>query len=363
MPMGHVSDRWSTRIRCQPMADTMLPDLTVPAGWLPLAFMLVMGLAMLAYVVLDGFDLGVGVLLPLANDEEKDLMIASIGPFWDANETWLVMGVGILLVAFPLAHGVVLSALYLPVSLMLIGLTLRGVAFDFRVKARADHKVGWNRAFFAGSIIAAGSQGYMLGELVFGFELSLAAALFSLFIGFCLASGYALLGACWLIGKTTGALQKKAIDWARRSVALTATGVAGVSIATPLLSRSILEKWFTIENLIVVWPIPVITIVLFVVLWRSLRRLPVRLANDNEYGVWVPFYTSVGLFMLAFHGLAYSLFPWLVIDQLTIWDAAAAPASLMVIFVGAAVVLPVVVAYSIFVYRVFGGKATPLEYY
>lgn len=344
------------------MADA-IPNLATPDGWLPLAFMLVMGLAMLAYVVLDGFDLGVGVLLPLADDDEKDLMIASIGPFWDANETWLVMGVGVLLVAFPVAHGVVLSALYLPVSVMLLGLTLRGVAFDFRVKARADHKVAWNRAFYAGSLVAAISQGYMLGELVFGFELSVPVALFSLFIGFCLASGYALLGACWLIGKTSGALQRRAIAWARQSVALTATGVAAVSIATPLISRNIFAKWFTLENLIVVWPIPVITAILFAVLWRSLSRLPVRLDNDNEYGVWVPFFTTVGLFMLAFHGLAYSLFPWIVIDRLTIWDAAASPESLMVIFVGAAVVLPVVAAYSVFVYRVFRGKATPLEYY
>ena len=321
------------------MAD-LIPDLSISAGWLPLAFLVVMGLAMLAYVVLDGFDLGIGLLLPLANDDEKDLMIASIGPFWDANETWLVMGVGILLVAFPLAHGVVLSALYLPVSLMLIGLTL-----------------------FAGSFIAAFAQGYMLGELVLGFEMSLFAFAFSCFIGFCLASGYSLLGACWLAAKTEGELQLKAIRWAKRSVALTAFGVAAVSIVTPLLSRSIFAKWFTLENLIVVWPIPFITGVLFVVLWRTLSRLPVRLANDNEYGIWVPFYTSVGLFMLAFHGLAYSLFPWIVVDKLTIWDAAAAPESLMVIFVGAAVVLPVIVAYSIFVYRVFAGKARSLEYY
>lgn len=341
----------------------LIPDLTTAAGWLPLAFMLVMGLAMLAYVVLDGFDLGVGLLLPLATDDEKDMMIASIGPFWDANETWLVMGVGILLVAFPMAHGVVLTALYLPVSLMLIGLTLRGVAFDFRVKARSDHKEGWNRAFFAGSFITAVSQGYMLGELVLGFELSAFATVFSLFIGLCLASGYALLGACWLTAKTGGELQLKAIAWAKRSVALTAIGVAAVSIVTPLLSLNIFDKWFTLENVIVVWPIPLITVVLFFVLWRSLSRLPVRLGNNNEYGIWVPFYTGVGLFMLAFHGLAYSLFPWIVIDRLTIWDAAAAPESLMVIFIGAAVVLPVVVAYSVFVYRVFGGKATPLEYY
>jgi len=340
-----------------------IPDLTAASGWLPLAFMVIMGLAMLAYVILDGFDLGVGILLPLATDAEKDIMISSIGPFWDANETWLVMGIGILLVAFPLAHGVVLGALYVPVSVMLVAITLRGVAFDFRVKARADHKSGWNRAFFAGSFITAVAQGFMLGELVLGFKLSPFTMLFSLFIGFCLASGYTLLGACWLTAKTEGDLQRRAIRWARRSVALTAVGVAGVSIVTPLLSSSVFDRWFTLENVIVVWPIPLTTGVLFVVLWRTLSRLPVRLEQDNEYGIWVPFYTSVGLFMLAFHGLAYSLFPWIVIDELTIWDAAAAPESLKVIFVGAAVVLPVIVAYSTYVYRVFGGKAEPLRYY
>lgn len=343
--------------------NALVPNLTEPAGWLPLTFMIVMGLAMLAYVILDGFDLGIGILLPLASDDEKDLMIASIGPFWDANETWLVMGVGILLVAFPMAHGVILSSLYLPVTLMLLGLTLRGVAFDFRVKARADHKAWWNRAFFGGSCIAAFAQGFMLGELVLGFESTLFATAFSTFIGLCLASGYTLLGACWLTAKTSGALQRRAIRWAKRSVALTAIGVASVSLMTPLLSPSIYEKWFNLSNVIVVWPIPMITIVLFAVLWRTLRRLPVRLDLQNEYGVWVPFVTSVGLFMLAFHGIAYSLFPWLVIDQLTIWNAASAPESLFVIFIGVAVVLPVVIAYSIYVYRVFGGKAAPLEYY
>ena len=349
--------------RCRPVSE-LIPDLTVASGWLPLLFMAVMGLAMLAYVILDGFDLGVGVLLPFASeDADKDLMIASIGPFWDANETWLVMGVGILLTAFPMAHGVVLSTLYLPVSVMLVGLTLRGVAFDFRVKARADKKEAWNRAFVAGSVIAAVSQGYMLGELVLGFEVSPFATAFSLFIGFCLASGYALLGACWLVAKTEGELQLSAIRWAKRSVALTAIGVASVSIVTPLLSSGIFDKWFTLENVIVVWPIPMMTFVLFAVLWRSLGRLPVRIANNNEYGIWVPFYCAVGLFMLAFHGLSYSLFPWIVIDQLTAWDAAAAPESLMVILIGAAFVLPMIVGYSIFVYRVFGGKATPLEYY
>jgi len=339
-----------------------IPDLARPAGWLPLAFMLVMGLAILAYVILDGFDLGVGLLLPFAGDAEKDRMIASIGPFWDANETWLVLGVGILLVAFPAAHGIVLGELYLPGALMLFGLTFRGVAFDFRVKARSDHKAAWNRAFFAGSLVAALAQGYMLGRVVTGFEHGTWAFLFAALIGICLAAGYSLLGATWLVIKTDGDLQLAAVRWGRRTVILLALGVAAVSVATPLVSERVYAKWFGIENLIVLWPIPVMTALMFFIVVRSLKRLPVRLADGNRYGEWVPFGATVGIFLLAFHGLAYSLFPYLVLDRMTIWEAASAPESLMFMFVGTAIVLPVIVGYSVFAYRVFGGKATSLEY-
>ena len=172
--------------------------------WLPVVFLGLMGLAMLIYVLLDGYDLGVGLLLHRASDEHKDTMIASIGPFWDANETWLVLGVGILLIAFPKAHGMVLTALYLPVALMLVGLILRGVAFDFRVKARADHKPLWNRAFFAGSGLAALSQGWMLGRYITGFAEGVEFTLFAAAISLLLPAAYVLLGAAWLILKTEG---------------------------------------------------------------------------------------------------------------------------------------------------------------
>lgn len=338
-------------------------NLAEPAGWLPLAFMAVMGLSILAYVILDGYDLGVGILLPLVGDEDKDRMIASIGPFWDANETWLVLGVGILLVAFPPAHGIVLGELYLPVAVMLFGLIMRGVAFDFRVKAQADHKEGWNRVFFSGSLLTALSQGYMLGRVVTGFADGGWNTLFALLIGVSLASGYMLLGATWLVIKTEAELQRRAIAWAQRSMALLAVGIASVSMATPLISERIFAKWFGLENLLMLWPIPAMTAVLFFVAYRSLKRLPVRLDQGNDYGDWVPFGTTVGIFMLAFHGLAYSMFPYIVLDRMTIWEAAAAPESLMIIFVGAIVVLPIIIGYSVFAYRVFGGKVTKLEYY
>ena len=180
----------------------MAPNLTQAAGWMPIVFLGVMGLAMLAYVILDGYDLGVGMLMRRASEDDKDSMIASIGPFWDANETWLVLGVGILLTVFPMAHGVILGALYLPVAMMLIGLTLRGVAFDFRVKAHAARKPLWNRAFYAGSLMAGWSQGYMLGSLITGFATTGWVIAFNAVIGLALLSAYCLLGAGWLIIKS-----------------------------------------------------------------------------------------------------------------------------------------------------------------
>jgi cytochrome bd ubiquinol oxidase subunit II len=339
-----------------------MPDLTTQAGWLPLAFLAVMGLAILAYVILDGYDLGVGLLLPFASDDEKDVMVASIGPFWDANETWLVLGIGVLLVAFPVAHGVILTSLYLPVALMLVGLILRGVSFDFRVKARAEHKARWNRLFAAGSALAALSQGYMLGLYIVGFERSLAAFAFGLLIAACLAAGYVLLGATWLIVKTEGALQRRAVEWAKRALWLTAAGIGAVSIVTPLVSQRIFDKWFALPEFVLLLPVPIATLTLLWVIARSLQRLPVRLDQGNEYGVRVPFGCAIGLYVLAFYGLAYSLFPYLVVDRLDVWQAASAPESLLIIFWGAVVVLPVIVLYSVFAYRIFGGKARALDY-
>ena len=200
---------------------------------LPLFFMAVMGLALLAYVVLDGYDLGVGILLPFATDDEKDVMVSSIGPFWDANETWLVLGIGVLLVAFPVAHGIVLSALYLPVAVMLIGLILRGVSFDFRVKARAARKDMWNALFAIGSLMAATAQGWMLGSYLTGFDYGVWSLLFSLGIALTLPTAYAMLGAGWLIMKTGEELQLKAVGWARKVLWPMGAALVGISLATP----------------------------------------------------------------------------------------------------------------------------------
>ena len=338
-------------------------DLMSPGGWLPLVFALVMALSMLAYVILDGYDLGVGALLDSADTiEHKNTMIASIGPFWDANETWLVLGVGVLLVGFPMAHGVILGALYLPVALMLVALSLRGVAFDFRVKAKDHHRPLWDKVFYLGSLLASWSQGFMLGQFILGFKQDTASYVFSALIGFCLVFAYRLLGAGWLIMKTEGALQLRAVAWAKGSLWLTAAGVLAISVATPWVSPRIFDKWFSFPNLLMLLPIPAMTMGLFLVIWRSLSRLPVRFAQGNQYGAGVPFASTVGIFLLSFYGLAYSLFPWLVIDKLNIWQAASSPEALLVIFYGVVVVLPVIIGYTVFAYRVFWGKSTQLTY-
>ena len=332
------------------------------AFWLPVIFMGLMGFAMLAYVLLDGYDLGVGVLLRRATDEQKDVMISSIGPFWDANETWLVLGIGILLVAFPLAHGVILGALYLPVALMLCGLILRGVAFDFRVKAHTNQKPLWNKIFYVGSLLTSLSQGYMLGMHVVGYVTTWLTIAFAALIALCVAAAYSLLGAAWLIMKTDGALQKRAIIWARNCLWLTALGVAAVSLMTPLVSAAIFDKWFTMPYLLWLSPIPLLTAACFILVWRVLHTLP----READRYCWVPFVGTVGIFVLAFLGLAYSLFPNLVISPkagITIWDAATAPESMMIVLVGTVIVLPAIIGYNIFAYRVFWGKARELTYY
>src|SRR6185436_3655993 len=235
---------------------------------LPVIFVALMGLAVLLYVVLDGYDLGVGMLLPAADPAEQALMVDSIGPFWDANETWLVLGVGLLLVAFPAAHGIVLGALYLPVVAMLIGLMLRGVAFEFRVKAQGWHRELWNWLFWFGSFLATLSQGLMLGYYITGFASGFGYFLFALVVGASLCGGYVLLGATWLIIRTEGELQRKAVSWARWGLLWIALGVALVSIATPLVSETVRLKWFDFPRTFALMLLPVACAGLWFWLWH-----------------------------------------------------------------------------------------------
>ncbi len=328
----------------------MSPPFTVD---LPLVFMVLMGLAVLLYVVLDGYDLGVGMLMPAAAEREQDMMVASIGPFWDANETWLVLGVGILLVAFPAAHGTVLGALYLPVAAMLIGLMLRGAAFEFRIKAEGWHRELWNWLFWFGSFLASFAQGLMLGRYITGFESGFLYYAFAMWTGAALCGGYVLLGATWLVLKTEGALQKKALSWTRWGLLWVALGVALVSLATPLVSETVRAKWFDFPRTAALMLLPLASAAAWLWVWRMSGRLG-RGAAAPE---WAPFAGAVAIFVLAFAGLAYSLFPYVVMDRLTIWQAAAHPSALKMVLIGVSLVLPFLIAYTAFAYYVFRGKA------
>jgi len=327
--------------------------------WLPVIFAGLMGLSILLYVILDGYDLGVGMLTRLEQDANRDLMVASIGPFWDANETWLVLGVGLLLVAFPVAHGLILTQLYLPVTLMLVALILRGVAFEFRAKAPPGHKRHWDSAFFYGSLITALCQGYMLGAYVLGFDQSFTAVLFCLLAALGLVAGYLFVGACWLFYKVEGELQRRAARWAGTTLWCTALAMAVISIATPLLSDRIFDRWFRLPEIIALLPIPIASAALFIGLSIFLRR-PVR---EDDALAWVPLATAGILFALGFVGIAYSFYPYLIVDKLDIWQAAASPEALSIILIGALFVLPVILGYSILSHWIFRGKATQLTYY
>ncbi len=324
----------------------------------PLLFMAVMGLSLLAYVVLDGYDLGVGILLPLASDTEKDVMVSSIGPFWDANETWLVLGVGVLLVAFPKAHGLVLQALYLPVMVMLVGLMARGVAFDFRVKVAAGHKPLWNRIFFIGSLVTSMAQGWMLGSYITGFDSGLWGLLFSLGVALVLPAAYAMLGAGWLIMKTSDGLQEKSVAWAARAFWPMAGALVAISLATPIVSQTVFAKWFRLPELFALLPIPLICAAALWALHHVIKRPNVVKAG---YG-WVVFAATVLIFVMAFFGLAYSIFPFIVIDRLNVWEAASSSQALAILAVGVGITLPAIIGYTVFMYRVFWGKARELTY-
>ncbi|SLN48751.1 cytochrome d ubiquinol oxidase subunit II [Pseudooctadecabacter jejudonensis] len=329
-----------------------------PAEWLPFVFAGLMGLSILVYVVLDGFDLGVGVLFPLANEDEKDAMIASIGPFWDANETWLVLAVGLLLVAFPTAHGEILTALYGPVVIMLIGLILRGVAFEFRVKAPAAYKRLWNNAFFVGSLMTSLSQGFMLGMYVMGLDYTWGHVAFGVLTAVFLTVGYSFIGATWMIHKNSDVLQAKAISWARGGIWGLILGIAAVSLATPFVSDRIFDKWFSFPQMLYLLPLPILSGALILWLWGMLRQMPFK----NDRLNWLPFVAATLLFTLAYGGMAYSFYPYVVPEKITIYEAASAPESLFIILVGTLFVLPAIVGYTLLSYWIFRGKARELRY-
>lgn len=328
---------------------------------LPLVWVLILGLAIFLYVLLDGFDLGVGILFPFAPScEGRDRMMQSVAPFWDSNQTWLVMGGGGLFAAFPLAYGVLLSAFYIPLIAMLLSLIFRGIAFEFRFKASDKERFLWDYAFHFGSLGAAFFQGCVLGSFVQGVTVVDRhfaggsfdwATGFSLMVGIALVFGYALLGATWLIMKTEGELQQ----WARKSASYVMIYVAGfmalVSLFMPLLRAEVAARWFSFPKFWFLLPVPLITAILFMTLLVSLK----------ERHESTPFMTTIMLFVMGYIGLAVSFYPWVVPFEITIWEAAANAKSLSLMLVGAVIVLPCILGYTALSYYVFKGKVRDEE--
>ncbi len=328
---------------------------------LPTIFVALMALAIVVYAILDGYDLGVGILLPMTPEQEpqRDILIASIGPFWDANETWLVLAVGLMLIAFPAAHSLILMNLYLPVVIMLIGLIMRGVAFDFRAKAAIAHKLAWDRLFKLGSLITTLTQGYMLGAYVTGFQSTTLSLAFCLLSAVGVSAAYCYIGGAWLVLKTEGELQQRAIAWTRTSGRFTALGLIAVSLVNLWLNPNVYDRWLQPPLLMFVLFIPATCILAFVANEVLLNRLPKP--KDRHCGL--PFLLVALIFVLSFSGLAFSFYPYIVPGELTIWEAASAPESLSFILIGAVIVIPVILLYTLYSYRVFHGKATQLRYY
>jgi cytochrome d ubiquinol oxidase subunit II len=321
--------------------------------YLPLIWAGVIGTAVAMYVVLDGFDLGIGILFPLSETKDRDRMIASIAPFWDGNETWLVMGGAGLLVAFPAAYAVIMPSVYLPVIAMLLALVFRGVTFEFR--GIAEHKGLWDFAFAAGSTVAAFAQGVILGTLVRGIKVENGAYAggafdwatpFAMLCGIGVVAGYALLGATWLVMKMDGELAARARRQAKPLLFAVLAFMAIVSLWTPLSLPRIAERWFALPNILFLWPIPIVTALVAGWAWWALER------NRDV----APFAASIGLFLLGYLGLVISTYPYLVPPTLTIWQAAAVPASQVFMLIGTLFLLPIILGYTIFVYWLFRGK-------
>jgi len=316
--------------------------------------------AVFLYVMLDGFDLGVGILFPtLTRGSDRDTAMNSVAPVWDGNETWLVLGGGGLFAAFPLAYSIIMPALYAPIIAMLLGLVLRGVSFEFRWRDKR-HEAFWDLAFAGGSLVAALAQGIALGALLQGIPVAGRAyaggwwdwlSPFSLLTGVSVVAGYALLGACWLVAKTEGALRDRALQLARPLALTTVAAIVAVSAATPFLKYAYFERWLQMPGIYYVAPVPLLVALLTVLLLRALARAREWGTHDTA-----PLILALGLFALTIAGLGISMWPYIIPDSVTIWQAATAHSSQMFMLFGIAVMLPIILGYTGYAYWVFRGK-------
>ncbi|WP_249128084.1 cytochrome d ubiquinol oxidase subunit II [Bradyrhizobium lablabi] len=323
---------------------------------LPVIWAFIIAFAVFVYVVMDGFDLGLGILFPLfPRKEDRDVIMNSVAPVWDGNETWLVLGGGGMMAAFPLAYAVLMPALYTPMIVMLLGLVFRGVAFEFRWRTTRNKQNRWDLAFTGGSLLAALAQGIALGAILQGIRVSERVYAggwwdwltpFSILTGIALVIGYALLGATWLVMKTEGELRDRAygLSWALLFAMLGAIGA--VSLATPFLAVQYTQRWFTWPNIILTAPVPVAVAGVTVLLLRSL-------ANRYDYQ---PFFLALALFALSYAGLGISMYPYIVPQSITIWQAASPENSQLFMLFGVAILIPLILAYTAWAYWVFRGK-------
>lgn len=329
--------------------------------FLILTWATIISLIIMMYVLLDGFDLGVGILFPwIKKSEFRDIMMSTVVPVWDGNETWLVFGAAALYAAFPIAYGILLPTLYMPIMILLVALIFRGVAFEFRFKAHKSQFI-WDIAFAAGSILAAFIQGIILGTFVkgYGTHLPLSHAPyhwfspFTIFTGIAVLCGYALLGATWLIIKTHGILQERMYKAAKILLPLVAFFLISVSIWTPIVEPQVMHRWFSLPNLYYLSPLPILTILIVFYNFYCLQKKKERL----------PFILTIGLFVLSYIGFCISAWPYIIPHVLPVWEAAAPPSTLKFILVGAAIILPILFIYTLYSYHVFRGKVKTVIHY
>ena len=331
---------------------------------LSLIWFVIIVFATLMYIVMDGFDLGIGILFPATqNADDRDVMVNSVAPVWDGNETWLVLGGAALFGAFPLAYAVIIDALTIPLTLMLVGLIFRGVAFEFRFKATPAHRPFWDKAFLGGSILATFTQGMVVGAVLNGFPVSGRTFAggpfdwltpFTLFCGLGLVIAYALLGATWLVMKSENALQVRMRQVAKRLLLALLLVIAVISLWTPLAHPAIASRWFTLPNLFFLLPVPVLVVLLSLWQWRSLNH------SRSEK---LPFVLTLGLIFLGFSGLGISIWPHIIPPSITLWQAAAPAQSQGFMLVGALLIIPIILVYTFWSYYVFRGKVQHGEGY
>ncbi len=329
--------------------------------FLILTWATIISLIIMMYVLLDGFDLGVGILFPwIKQSEFKDIMMSTVVPVWDGNETWLVFGAAALYAAFPIAYGILLPTIYMPIMILLVALIFRGVAFEFRFKAHKNQFI-WDIAFAAGSILAAFIQGIILGTFVKGYGTHLPLSHtayhwftpFTIFTGIAVVCGYALLGATWLIIKTDGILQEKMYKAAKVLLPLVAFFLISVSIWTPIVEPQVMHRWFSLPNFYYLSPLPILTILIVFYNFYCLQKKKERL----------PFILTIGLFVFSYIGFCISAWPYIIPHVLPVWETAAPPSTLKFILVGAAIILPILFIYTLYSYHVFRGKVKTVIHY